>query len=127
MSVLYYPVVLLQEDVGYSVRVPDLDGCFTQGDTLDEALAMTQEAIGLYLTDLADAPAPSLPSDIRLDPGEFVALIPFDALAYKRRHDTRAVKKTLTIPSWLNDAAESAHINFSSLLQSALKQQLHID
>ena len=81
MSVLYYPVVLQQEDVGYSVRVPDLDGCYSQGDTLDEALSMTQEA----------------------------------------------VKKTLTIPSWLNDAAEAAHINFSSLLQSALKQQLHID
>ena len=48
-------------------------------------------------------------------------------LSYRKKHDTKAVKKTLTIPSWLNAAAEEAHINFSSVLQAGLKQQLHID
>jgi len=127
MNKIYYPVAFLPEDEGYSVRVPDLDGCYTQGNTFDEAVEMAQDAIGLYLEDVEHILAPSLPTQVALEPGEFVAVVPFDVLAYKRRHDTKAVKKTLTIPSWLNEAAEAAHINFSSVLQAALKQQLNVD
>lgn len=127
MNKIYYPVAFLPEEEGYSVRVPDLDGCYTQGDTFDEAVEMAQDAIGLYLEGVRKVPAPSLPAQVALEQGEFVAVVPFDILAYKRRHDTKAVKKTLTVPSWLNEAAEAAHINFSSVLQAGLKQQLNIE
>lgn len=127
MSKIYFPVAFLPEEEGYSVRVPDLDGCYTQGDTFDEAVEMAQDAIGLYLEDVKEVPTPSLPARVALEQGEFVAVVPFDILAYKRRHDTKAVKKTLTVPSWLNEAAEAAHINFSSVLQAGLKQQLNIE
>lgn len=130
MSKLFYPAVFHPEDTGYSVSVPDLDGCFTEGDTLDEAYEMVVEAIGLCVTDLLEAgkdlPRTSSPKDLAPGPDDFVALIEFDLEAYNRRHNSKAVKKTLTIPSWLNEAAEEKHINFSSVLQDALKQQLDI-
>ena len=127
MNRLYYPAICHPEDTGYSVSVPDIDGCFSEGDTLGEAIEMVCDAIGLCLEELAGSyPEPSNPAKIKVEPGDFISLVPFDLLQYRRKHDTRAVKKTLTIPSWLNAVAEENHINFSSVLQAALKEQLHI-
>ena len=128
MNKLYYPAIFHPEETGYSVSVPDLDGCFSEGDTLEEAMDMTCDAIGLCLEVYeGDFPAPSDPASIHAEPGDFVSLIPFDLLQYRRKHDTRAVKKTLTIPSWLNVLAEEQHINFSGVLQAALIDQLHLN
>lgn len=128
MNKIYYPAVFHPEEVGYSVSVPDLDGCFSEGDTLEEAVEMTTDAIGLWLECCEGVyPSASNPADIPVDAGDFVTLIPFDLLQYRKKHDTKAVKKTLTIPSWLNVLAEEQHINFSKVLQAALKEQLHID
>jgi predicted RNase H-like HicB family nuclease len=128
MIKLYYPAIFHPEKTGYSVTVPDIDGCFSEGDTLEEAIEMTCDAIGLCLEECGENyPVPSNPADIKTEPGDFVSLVPFDLLQYRRKHDTRAVKKTLTIPSWLNVIAEENHINFSSVLQTALKEQLHIN
>ena len=140
MNKLYYPAIFHPEETGYSVSVPDLDGCFSEGDTLEEAMDMTCDAIGLCLEEYAGAyPTPSNPADIQAWPracgsspaasaqtGDFVSLVPFDPLQYRRKHDTRAVKKTLTIPSWLNALAEERHINFSRVLQAALLDRLHL-
>lgn len=65
-----------------------------------------------------------MPSAIRVENGDFIALIPFDVEEYNRKF--KPVKKTLSIPSWLNDAAEAAHVNFSGVLQEALKAKLNI-
>ncbi len=128
MNKIYYPAIFHPEENGYSVSVPDIDGCFSEGDTLEEAMDMTADAIGLCLEDCeGNFPKASLPGDIQHEAGDFVTLVPFDMLAYQKKHDTKAVKKTLTIPSWLNSAAEAQHINFSSVLQAALKERLHID
>lgn len=126
MRNIFYPVVFHPEEVGYSVSVPDIEGCFTQGDTIDETLEMIQDAIGLMLEDCEEIPSPSDPREIKTDGKDFVVVVPFDMVAYNRRHDTRSVKKTLSIPSWLNEAAETAHLNFSSVLQEALKAKLNI-
>lgn len=127
MAKLYYPVIFHPEETGYSVSVPDLDGCFSQGETIEEAVEMIQDAIGLYLAGEEKIPVPSRPDSVRTVGKDFMMVVLYDELSYKRKHDTKAVKKTLTIPAWLNEAAESAHINFSSVLQSGLKQQLHIE
>lgn len=124
---IYYPAVFWLDDDGYSVRVPDLPGCFTQGETIQEANEMASDAIGIYLLDETDYPVPSEPKTIELDDGEFIMLVEFDKLSYMKKYDTKAVKKTLTIPAWLNYAAEENHINFSKLLQSALKEKLNIN
>ena len=125
-NIRYYPALFHPEEVGYSVTVPDLEGCCTQGDTLAEAVEMAQDAIGLMLEDCAELPAASDPAQLTVEAGDFVVVIPFDALAYKRRRGRRSVKKTLSIPSWLNEEAEAAHINFSHVLQEALKEKLNI-
>lgn len=128
MNKIYYPAVFHPEDVGYSVSVPDIDGCFSEGDTLEETIEMVTDAIGLCLEGYqGEFPKASNPTSIKTDTGDFVSLVPFDMVLYRKKHDTKAVKKTLTIPSWLNAIAEEQHINFSSILQSALKEQLHID
>lgn len=127
MKKVFYPAVFHPEDTGYSVSVPDIDGCFSEGDTLEEATEMIFDAIGLCLEDCKVPPKASIPADIKHAANDFVVLVPFDMLSYQMKNENRAVKKTLTIPFWLNTLAEENHVNFSSVLQSALKQQLHVD
>lgn len=123
-----YPAIFLKEDNGFSVSFPDLDGCFTEGATLEEAVEMAQEALGLYLVSLEERnitiPAPSDNISIQCETNEFVTLVSTPIDKYRRKN--KAVKKTLTIPQWLNDEAELRHINFSSVLQKALKEELQI-
>lgn len=122
MNAIFYPAIFHPEEVGYSVIIPDIEGCFTQGETMDEAVTMAQDAIGLMLENQKVCPKPSLPSALTVDPGDFVAMVPFDMAEYKKKF--KPVKKTLSIPGWLNDAAEAAHINFSGVLQEGLKSEL---
>lgn len=125
---LFYPVIFTKEDVGYSAVAADLDGCFSEGDTFGEAYTNIQDAIGLYLEDLEEYPAPSNPESISHDlgDGKFMCVVEFDQTEYKKRNYTKSVKKTLTIPEWLNEEAEKQHINFSGVLQDALKSKLDI-
>ena len=128
MTKHFYPAVFHEEEIGYSVFFPDLAGCNTEGDTLEQAYEMAFDALGLYLEDTAEAeyPKKTNPKAIALEENEFVAIIEFDMMSYKKKHNKRAVKKTLTIPLWLNDLAEEKHVNFSGLLQMALKDHLGV-
>ena len=90
---------------------------------MDEAMEMVQDAIGLMLEGLTEYPKASLPS---VAGNDFVVMVPFDWTAYNRAHNSRAVKKTLSLPAWLNEAAEAAHINFSKILQEALEAKLNV-
>ncbi len=129
-----YPAIFYKEPSGYSVVFPDLGDLTTCGETLNEALAMAIDCLAGYLYTLkrAGKKAPE-PSDLRaLRPDypeveHFTNIVTVDVNDYAKHHFEKSVKKTLTIPSWLNDAAEAAHLNFSSILQSGLKQQLHLD
>lgn len=129
-NIYYFTAVLHKEDIGYSVWIDELSGCNSQGDSLAEAVANIKDAIGLFYEDLKSRgepfPTPSEPEKVKLEKNESAVLIEFDALEYAKKHDKKAVKKTLTIPSWLNTVAEENNINFSSVLQSALKQKLNI-
>ncbi|WKY47063.1 type II toxin-antitoxin system HicB family antitoxin [Eubacteriaceae bacterium ES3] len=131
MKKLFYPAVFIpEEDGGFSVFFPDIPGCNTCGDTMDHAYEMAFDALGLVLSYIEDnkeeIPTASKPQDIKLEEGQFLVVIEFDMNAYKRKTDSRAVKKTLTIPSWLNDAALESNVNFSQVLQEALMEKLHI-
>ncbi len=127
-SKYFYPAIFEPEDEGYSVYVPDIPGCMTQGDSLDEALEMAQEAIGLMLEDKdeQDYPKPSSPTETATEGKQFVMMVPFDKMAYDRKYKSKAVKKTLSIPAWLNDLALKRNINFSNLLQNALMRELNV-
>ena len=130
MSKHFYPAVFKKESSGYSVYFPDLEGCFTEGDTLEEAYNMAVEAVGLYLeSDTAGVfnfPQTQELSNIKAAENETVVLIEFDELEYMKKHSNKAVKKTLSIPQWLNTLAEENNINFSQVLQVALKERLNI-
>lgn len=129
MMKLIYPAIFTPaEEGGYLVDFPDLESCFTEGDTLQEALEMAQDVLCLVLCNLENnsrpLPQPSNPANIQVKPGAFVSIVEADTDAYRKRNSTRAVKKTLTIPEWLNLSAEKAGVNFSQVLQDALKQRL---
>ena len=127
--IYYYPAIFTTEEIGYSVRFPDLPGCYTQGDTIEEAYKMSTSAIGLYAQNEDGNfvfPEASTPEDIKLEKGEFLVLVEFNLIEYLKNTSDKAVKKTLTIPSWLNNLAEQNNVNFSNVLQNALKEYLHI-
>ncbi|HML37374.1 MAG TPA: type II toxin-antitoxin system HicB family antitoxin [Bacillota bacterium] len=129
MNKLFYPAVFQPEqEGGFSVFFPDLDGCNTQGDTIEESYSMAFDALGIVLSYMEDEgipiPKASAPQQIALEEGQYIVVIEFDMMEYKKKTGSQAVKKTLSIPSWLNVEAEKAGINFSAVLQSALKEQL---
>ena len=126
-----YPAIFEAEDGGgYSVSFPDLPGCFTEGDTLEGALEMAKDAIGIYLAELEsdgkEYPVASNPAALNVKGKSFIAMVDMDLLAYKQKHDNRAVKKTLSIPRWLNTLAEREGVNFSNILQAALRERLRV-
>ncbi len=124
-----YPAIFTSLPSGeYDIRVPDLPGCITFGKDLADAIEMAEDAIAMWLCDAEDGqesiPAPS--TKISAEPPSFINFVAADTNKYRRENDNRAVKKTLTIPNWLNSKAEKAGINFSQTLQNALKKQLDI-
>ena len=128
---LVYPACMYEEDDGgYSVEVPDLKGCCTQGNTLQEALEMAQDAaLGWILTSIEDdeeIPEASKIEDIELENEKgFKTLLLLDINQYTQKYGSKqSVKKTLTIPSWLNKRAEKIGVNFSQTLQDALLNKI---
>lgn len=128
---LVYPACMYEENEGsYSVEVPDLKGCCTQGNTLQEALEMAQDAaLGWILTSIEDdeeIPEASKIEDIELENEKgFKTLLLLDINQYTQKYGSKqSVKKTLTIPSWLNKRAEKIGVNFSQTLQDALLNKI---
>lgn len=126
---LFYPAVFEpEEDGGFTVDFPDIPGCYTQGENLEDCYEMAFDVLGLCLSVMEDQketiPTPSNPQDIPVEKGQFVAVIEFDLAAYNRKHNSKAVKKTLSIPQWLNEEAMKHNINFSQTLQEGLMNKL---
>jgi predicted RNase H-like HicB family nuclease len=125
MKKLIYPAIFHRENNSYWVEFPDLEGCQSFGDTLEEIYENAKEALAAYcVTFFEQGRKLNPPTDIykiQMEENTFVSLVEADLI-----QKSRAVKKTLTIPSWLNKAAESHQINFSGVLQDALMQKLNI-
>ena len=118
-----YPAIFHKED-GFWVEFPDLVGCQSCGATLEETLEMATEALGLYLADLLEngkelPPATDI-SNLTVSDG-FVNYVSVDINKYRR--NTKAVKKTLSIPAWLAEEAEEKHVSLSKVLQDGLKEK----
>lgn len=131
MEKLIYPAVFHPEEAGgYSVSFPDLLGCVTEGDTMAEAIYMAKDALGIYLYSLKEdgekPPRPSDPADIDTEGRDFVSLIEYDEVEYLKRTDNRSVKKTLTIPAWMDVLAKEHNLNFSNVLQNAIRHELNL-
>lgn len=125
-----YPIILTPDDPGYIVFIPDFN-VNTEGESLTEAIEMARDAIGLmgidYEDDGKELPAPSSVFSVEKNSeNDIVTLVDVDFAEYRRKNDLKTVKKNCTLPSWLSFEAEKAGINFSSVLQSALKKELKI-
>lgn len=125
-----YPIILTPDAGGYVVEIPDF-AIGTQGDSIPEAMEMARDAIGLMGIDMEDdgksLPIPSTPESVSKGPGDIVTLVDVDFTEYRRQNDMRSVRRNVSLPCWLNAAAEKAGINVSAVLQAALKQQLHLE
>ncbi len=127
-----YPIIMKQGEKFVVVFIPDFD-INTQGIDIPEAIEMARDAIGLVGIDMQDEgevlPTPTELAVINKNKSgdEIITLVDVDFNEYRRKNDLRTVKKNCTIPSWLNFEAEQAGINFSAVLQTALKNELHIN
>ena len=129
MNKLFYPAIFEPDEHGsYTVEFPDINGCITGGDNMENSYEMAFDALGLVLSHMIEnkepIPKPSNPQDIQLESAQFLVVIEFDMVAYKKKHNSKAVKKTLTIPEWLNEEATLLGVNFSQVLQDALIQKI---
>ena len=119
MADLFYPAIFnVAEEGGFFVTFPDFPECFTEGDNMDQSYQMSVEALGLAITSRLEnnepLPDPTDFSALVLDKQQRAVIINFDVQAYQRRHNSKSVKKTLTIPEWLNEEALERGLNFSS-------------
>ena len=129
MNYIYPAIFYPEEDGRFSVIFPDLNDLATYGDSLADAFAMAQEACGQYLFaclrdgDLLPEPTP-IDKFAKDEDNALVNLICINLDDYARNYDDKAVKKTLSIPAWLNTACEKYGINYSKVLRDALIAKL---
>ena len=125
-----YPAIFNYADDGISIEFPDLPGCLSCSETTAEAFKDAKEALGLHLwgmeKDNESIPEPSDITNISLEKNDVLVMIEVFMPPIRERINNSFVKKTLSIPNWLNSIAEERKVNFSQLLQSALKSYLNV-
>lgn len=130
MKYAYTAIFTPEENGTYSVHFPDLPGCYTFGSDIPETVSMAQDALCLWLYDLEQdneiIPKAASPDKIKTENGEFTSIVAVDTETYRRFYENKTVKKSLSIPSWLDEKAKAASINLSQILQRAIKEELKI-
>lgn len=125
-----YPAYLYYEEDGISIEFPDLPGCYPCAETAEQAFQNAREALGLHLfgmeKDGDPIPVPTPVSELHPEDGAAVSMVEVYMPVIRERMNNKVVRKTLTIPAWLNAAALEQGVNFSQTLQDALKKQLHL-
>lgn len=135
-----YPACFFKESNGYSVIFPDLNYLSTSGETLEQVLEMAVDCLAGYLYlgkkegEMSPVSTPinkinlnAIKKEFEIEAEEaFVNMVTVDVAEYAHTHFEKSVKKTLTIPIWLNNVALEQDINFSEVLQDALKKRLNV-
>ena len=123
-----FPAILSYGDDGISVEFPDLPGCLPCADTTEEAVANARDAMGLHLwgmeMDNEPIPAPTPVMDLKIQANAIPLMVETFMPPIREKQSNRYVKKTLSIPAWLNAEAERLGVNFSQLLQASLKEYI---
>ena len=123
-----YPSVFEEESGGYNVYFPDLERAFTYGNSLEEALFMAKEALGVYLYSLEDRgiiiPEPDKPNKVKVKKNQFVQQIEAYMPPVRSEKEKRHVRRNVTISKWVNDLAKKHKLNCSALLESVIKEKL---
>ena len=125
-----YPAILSYTEKGISIEFPDLPGCLPCAETTEEAAKNAKEAMGLHLwameKDNDPIPVPTDLTKLKYTKTEIPLLVEVFMPPIRERLNNKFVKKTLSIPQWLNAEAEHAGVNFSQILQNGLKNYLHL-
>lgn len=123
-----YTAILEPEGTQYNVTFPDLDGCFTCGDSLADAIYMAEDVLNLWLVDLEESGAaiPMPSATVPVPDGCRATLVRADTDAYRKKVSTAAVRKNVSMPAWLANLAEARGVNFSQVLQEALREKLGV-
>lgn len=126
----FYPAVFTYEpDEEIAVVFPDLDVA-TSGVNDDDALISARELLGLTMAGLEEdgeaIPTPTALKDVHLDANERAVLVDVYMPSVRLAHVNRSVNRTVTLPAWLNAAALERGVNFSQVLQEALRTQLRV-
>ncbi len=128
-TMYHYPAFFYFDPDGISIEFPDLPGCLPCAHSEDEAFQNAREALGLHLYGMEQdgdkIPAPTPIHQLHPEDGAVVVMVDVFMPAVRDRLNNRVVKKTLTLPAWLNAEAEAAQVNFSQVLQDGLKSYLH--
>ena len=123
---MIYPAILTpcKKKEGYTIAVPDLKGCVSEGDTLEEAIAMgTDAACGYIISEIEDGnelPKPSKQNKFKLKKDELISLVICDTDVYDEKYSKKIVRKNVSIPAYLNTFGELHNLNFSKILKDAL-------
>lgn len=133
MDVYAFPAVFeIDDDDGGVVNVtfPDIENCFTNADCVEEAAVAAKEALEnvLYWTERDGRPIPS-PTEIRsikCSAEQFTSLVTADMRSARRAWENRSVSRTITLPAWLDELARQSNLNFSQVLQQAVKKTLGV-
>jgi predicted RNase H-like HicB family nuclease len=132
MAKYTYPAIFEKEqESGYSIYFPDIEGCYTQCEDIAEGIESASDALCLMLYDLEKKgkPIPTATSikNIKTDGENIVTLIACDTQFYKNYFEGKSVKINATIPLWLKEEGEKNHVNFSQILQKGVKEYLHLE
>jgi len=129
-DIYIYPAIFTYDEDGISIEFPDLPGCLPCAKTTEEAIKNAKEAMALHLwsmeKDGEPIPEPTPVNKIHVKNNQAIMLVEVYMPVYREAIENQSVKKTLTIPQWLNRLAEEKKVNFSQLLQAALKEYLGI-
>lgn len=125
-----YPAIFYYDEDGISIEFPDLPGCLSCADTDEEALYMAEDVLGLWMEGLEEEnetiPEPTNLKDIEVGQNQKTVLISVWMPTVRKAINNKSIKKTLTIPQWLDIMAREKDINFSYVLQEGLKKELNI-
>ncbi len=125
-----YPALFSYDEDGISIEFPDLPGCFSCADTDEEALYMAEDVLGLWMVELEEdneeIPSPTNLKDIEVEDNQKTVLVSVWMPTVRKAINNKSIKKTLTIPQWLDIMAREKDINFSYILQEGLKKELNL-
>ncbi|MDR2878293.1 MAG: type II toxin-antitoxin system HicB family antitoxin [Fusobacteriales bacterium] len=131
MAKYVYPAIFNKEqEGGYSIYFSDIEGCYTQAESITEGIEKASDALCLILYELEKQgeiiPVSTNIKDIETNPDDIVTLIACDTQFYKNYFESKSVKINVTMPLWLKESGEKNHVNFSQILQDGVKKYLHL-
>ncbi len=123
-----YTAVFTEENGKVFAKIPDLDGCITSGNSLDETIDLIEDALSAWLCTAEDEnleiPKPTPQRFVKHNADDVLSLLKVDTLKYRALTEPKAVRKNVSLPLWLSKIADTKRINCSQVLQDALIQRI---